>query len=128
MLHFKQKYNSYVQRPRGNDDTIRLVRMAMALPLVPGDTVEQAINLIANENIPAPGVNAFVTYLRTWVNRNISVFGEDRRTNNSVESFHRDLFRMVRQIHTFITCGYRSMVRYFLKTSNINKNTTHATH
>ncbi|XP_019879374.1 uncharacterized protein LOC109607312 [Aethina tumida] len=81
------------------------VRMAMVLPLLPQDNFAAGIEEV--EAWMRNGVQgqeqmitAFVTYLRRqWTRANVSVFGEEMRTNNSVESFHNSLVRMIGRKH-----------------------------
>lgn len=68
----------------------------MVLPLLRNDSVANGIEYLEAEGLN----NAFLRYLRRqWLGQDISVYGTDQRTNNSVESFHRKLFARVGRPH-----------------------------
>lgn len=79
----------------------RAIKMAMSLPLLPQNLIQDGINAVVNEG-DASNRNflIFIEYLKnTWTTQNISVFQQNHRTNNAVESYHRTLFRIVGTPH-----------------------------
>jgi len=76
------------------------VKMAMALPFLPARDVEAGIVAVERAAAAVDGFPAFLRYLRRfWLGavgpEVLSVYGQPRRTNNFVESFHRVLSRAV---------------------------------
>lgn len=77
--------------------------MAMSLPLAPPELIQDGITLVANHLQLFAGnaaVDRFIQYWhRQWGLINISVYGLQSRTNNSVESYHALLLTLVGRRH-----------------------------
>ncbi|KAJ3659584.1 hypothetical protein Zmor_011267 [Zophobas morio] len=81
-------------------------RMAMALPLLPEMSFEEGIEAIygwmeshIDTEDEKKQMNLLCSYLRRWRNQNVSVYGQEFRTNNAVESFHSTLVQMIGNPH-----------------------------
>lgn len=77
-----------------NAEAKTCIKMAAALPLLPNNMINEAINIISAIPRRSPNWNSFFRYLRHWTNKNISVHGHSMRTNNNVEAFNRSLVRV----------------------------------
>ncbi|GLV44634.1 hypothetical protein CBL_20546 [Carabus blaptoides fortunei] len=83
-----------------NDRTKKIVKMAMALPLLPEDQFANGMETLQGLATGNQHLMQFLNYIRRqWIPLNISVHGQRHRTNNLVESFHRDLYRLVSRPH-----------------------------
>lgn len=91
---------------RHNHNAKTALKMAMALPLLPPQLIEDGLRTIREYLRQHTLVNEFqvlIDYLYdTWIMRTgperLSVYGQVHRTNNGVEGFHADLqFRMGRR-------------------------------
>ncbi|XP_052130927.1 translation initiation factor IF-2-like [Frankliniella occidentalis] len=87
---------------RDSDKAGLLVRMCMALPLLPAERIRDAFQEIRNYAQAArdetlyPTMEPFLDYvLQTWIDdigpEHISVYRRRRRTNNDQESYHKTL-------------------------------------
>lgn len=86
-----------------SDTTKQIIKMAVALPLLPEIFMMEGINEIEKRaNSSGNDFRTFVAYLKMWQTKNISVHGRSMRTNNNVESFNRTLLRVVGRIHANI--------------------------
>lgn len=96
----------------------KAVRMAMVLPLLfPVDIPEgmETVEAYAQENNLGGNFLAFLGYVRrTWLDgvgpHQISVAGNERRTNNNMESNHNKLLKELGlhpAIYTFLGKGFR---------------------
>lgn len=90
---------------RDVDNARRIVRMAMGIPLAPGDRLQEALNCVIVESRRLNLVDQFLEFFQyireTWVlgvGNTLSVFGVRHRTNNVAECHHRNLnSRLVRR-------------------------------
>lgn len=80
--------------------------MAMVLPLLPNNFLEvgrQAVRgtmLNDIDGLLLNNIQSFCQYLnRQWMDENISVYGQQHRTNNAVESFHSRLSKVMGRQH-----------------------------
>lgn len=71
------------------------VNMAMVLPLIQQENFETGIDEVRNwmtDNVQGGEIEQIATFIqylrRQWSRANVSVYKEDMRTNNYVESFH----------------------------------------
>ncbi|CAH0562759.1 unnamed protein product [Brassicogethes aeneus] len=109
---FRKSRTLGLQYP-ANDEKRALVKMAMALPLLPAARLQDGVWVLQNLNVP--GSVEFMNYIRIyWLPRDVSIWREDRRTNNLVESFHRDLFRIMGRQHP--NCWH--FINYLRKAEN----------
>lgn len=98
------------QSYRTNDHVRHLLQKFMALPLLPSDQIEECFQILNNDHVPnatpvlARKLQQFKRYLeRFWIRKiqpqRMSVHGLDRRSNNTVESFHSMLKRKIKSPH-----------------------------
>lgn len=77
------------------------IKMSIALALLPNDKFVEGVQMI--ENQAGEHINVlrrFLDYIRSqWAGKNVSVYRQSQRTNNSVESFHRGILRLVGRAH-----------------------------
>lgn len=103
MFHFAKavlkKARSISLIQRGSQDSRDVVQMAMCLPLLPVEYIEEGITIIRSMLTCQKG-KTFGDYISSqWRNKNISVFKLQHRTNNAVESYHRHFNRIVGNAH-----------------------------
>lgn len=99
-FHFAQAVlRMAVKLKVARSDMASVIHMAMTLPLLPKANVAEGFEFIRRKVVGANG-KEFADYLsRQWANKDVSVFGLTVRTNNQVESFHRNLMRVMRVPH-----------------------------
>ncbi|KAA0185368.1 hypothetical protein HAZT_HAZT004167 [Hyalella azteca] len=90
-------------RAMREDERLKIaVRMAMALAFLPAENLEAGVLAVEGRvaDNPVVAYTTFVRYLRRfWLGavgaEVVSVYGQPRRTNNAVESFHRILSKNI---------------------------------
>ncbi|KAF5286545.1 hypothetical protein FQR65_LT12549 [Abscondita terminalis] len=100
-------------RSRVSVENIRRgIKMAIALPLLPQELFEagrQTVRRWLLDNAQDELINSierFCIYFQTqWGNQNVSVNGEEIRTNNAVESFHKCLKQVVENAQQNLALG-----------------------
>lgn len=85
-----------VQKKNEDPKRYQLKRKAQTLALLRPQDMDEGLRIIAAEGraLNDDNVNKFVEYVgKTWVSKKeeLSVFGESRRTNNSLESSHSSM-------------------------------------
>ncbi|KAK3933081.1 Protein RMD5-like protein [Frankliniella fusca] len=97
---------AYLREPN-NAQAGKLVRMCMAIPLLPPELIRpafQELRRFARLRDFYPTMEPFLDYVEnTWLNdigpEHISVYRRSRRTNNDQESYHRTLVDTLGQPH-----------------------------
>lgn len=83
----------------GNIEAVYTLKMAMCLPLLPESLMPLGFEFIYSR-LATPNELVFKSYMqRQWSRKNISVHRLQHRTNNSIESYHREVLRVIGNPH-----------------------------
>lgn len=96
-VYLRARASQLVGHDAAVPNAVQAVQMAMALPLLPQALYERGVDQVEGTlGMAGP----FIAYLRNyWGRRGVSVYRADCRTNNLVESLHRQLNSFVGRQH-----------------------------